>query len=339
MHYLEVEPGSARLREGEPSPLPGGWGRVQVAACGVCGTDLQLLQGMELPRGRAYPVRPGHEVAGRLVEGGDGRIAVGDDVVLHPVLPCGECAVCRSGFENRCRTAGVLGIDHEGGLADEVVWPLSRMVRTAGLPPAEAAVLPDAVASAYHAFRLAELPSGGALTVLGAGGVGAHVVQLARILDPAARLTAVVRSTGTAERLDRLGIGVALVHDLRGSAPRVVEESGPQDAVVEYGAGAAGLAEALPMLARGGRLVVGSVSDERLELSTTLTALVTRELHVVGSYASTLADLEAVVELATSGRLDLSASVSHRVPLARAGEALELLEQRPSGLARIVVLP
>lgn len=336
--YLEVQPGSARIVRGDSSELPAGWGRVRVSACGVCGTDLHLLQGMDLPRGRTYPVRPGHEVAGRLVEGGDERLAAGNEVVLHPLLPCGECAACRSSFENRCRTAGALGIDYDGGLADEVVWPLARMVPAPGLSPEVAAVLPDAVASAYHALLLAELPRGGALTVLGTGGVGAHVLQLARVLDPDARLTAVVRSSGTAERLERLGIGIELVRDLSGAAGRIVEASGPQDVVVEYGAGSAALEEALPMLARGGRLVVGSLGEAPLVLGTTLTALVTRELHVLGSYASTLSDLEAVVELATSGRLDLSASVSHRVPLDRAPDAFKLLDERPSGLSRIVVI-
>src|SRR5438105_6727739 len=305
MRYLEVAPGSATLREGAAPDPPPGWGRVRVNACGVCGTDLHLLRGMDLPRGRAYPVRPGHEVAGTLVD-------TGEDVVLHPVLPCGECAACLSGFENRCRTAGVLGIDYDGGLADEVVWPLARMVKITGLPAEQAAVLPDAVASAYHALSLAEVPPAGALTVLGAGGVGAHVLQLARLLDPSARLTAVVRSSGTAERVEQLGLGVTVLRDLS----EVADASGPQDAVVEYGAGAAGVGVALPMLARGGRLVVGSVGDEPLELGTTLTGLVTRELQVRGSYASTLSDLEAVAALAASGDLDLSASVSHRVPLA-----------------------
>jgi 2-desacetyl-2-hydroxyethyl bacteriochlorophyllide A dehydrogenase len=329
---LEIDPGHARLSEAAPPALPDGWGRVRVRACGVCGTDLHLLHGMPLPRDATYPVRPGHEVAGTLVEGAGGGLAAGDDVVLHPLIPCGACGACRRGHENRCRTATAIGLDHAGGLADEVVWPLHRMVRAPGIPAEQAAVLPDAVASAYHALMLAELPPGGALTVLGAGGVGAHVLQLARVLDPAARLTAVVRSDGTAARLARLELGIDVVRDSG-------DVSGGQDAVVEFGGGALALSRALPMLARGGRLVIGSMSEEPLDLATTVTAVATRELQIVGSYASTIDDLVAVVQLAASGRLDLSRSVSHRVALDRAGDALELLERRPPGLSRIVVLP
>ena len=104
MRYLEVVPGRATLRDGAEPDAPPGWASVRVDACGVCGTDLHLLHGMELPRGRTYPVRPGHEVAGTLV-------STGETVVLHPVLPCGECAACVSGYENRCRTAGAIAAE------------------------------------------------------------------------------------------------------------------------------------------------------------------------------------------------------------------------------------
>jgi threonine dehydrogenase-like Zn-dependent dehydrogenase len=89
IRHLEVEPGATVLRTGRPSPLRDGWARVRVAACGVCGTDLHLLRGMPLPRGASYPARPGHEVAGTVIEG---PTALGDQVVLHPLIPCGRCA-------------------------------------------------------------------------------------------------------------------------------------------------------------------------------------------------------------------------------------------------------
>lgn len=337
--YLELSPGRVRLREGTPGELPDGWGRVRVSACGVCGTDLHLLDGMELPRHGTYPVRPGHEVAGTVIEGSGGRVTVGTQVVLHPLLPCGSCDACRSGREHRCRTATVLGLDHPGGLADEVSWPLDRMVPVPRLPADEAAVLADAVASAYHALMLARLPAGGALTVLGPGGVGTQVLALARALDGDARLTAVARSKATRERVEGLGLGGNVIVGTEGVGRRVLDAAGPQDAVIDFGGGAAAIGEALPMLARGGRLVIGSMGDEPVQLNASVTQFATRELEVVGSYASTIADLGTVVHLATSGRLDLSAAVSHRVPLERADEALSILRRRPPGLSRVVVVP
>jgi D-arabinose 1-dehydrogenase-like Zn-dependent alcohol dehydrogenase len=333
--YVEVEPGSLRLEAEEHRALPAGWGRVRVLACGICGTDLHILHGMDLPRGASYPIRPGHEVAGILEEGARADLPTGSQVILHPLLPCGDCSACRSGFENRCRTSRTLGIDDPGGLADEVLWPLDRLVAVPGLEPTHAALLPDAVASAYHALMLAAVPPGGALAVLGAGGVGTHILMLARLLDPEVRLTAVVRSAGTAERVAGLDLDVDLVEGLEGSGRRISQ----QDAVIEFGAGAAAGHEGPPMLTRGGRLVFGSILAAPLEIATTITALVTRELHIAGSYSSTLQDLEAVAALAVSGRLDLSASFSHVLALDDAREALELLNARPAGMSRVVVTP
>ena len=339
LRYLEMRPGSAEIKLEAPRPLPAGWGRVRVHACGVCGTDLHLFRGMDLPRSASYPVRPGHEVAGSLVEGEAPGLAAGAPIVLHPLLPCGACRACLGGAENRCRTARALGIDDPGGLADEVLWPLARMVAVPDLEPDQAAVLADAVASAHHALGVAALPPGGALTVIGAGGVGTHILQLAHLLDPGARLTAVVRSRGTRARLEELGLDLALVEAGAGAAGRVLKATGPQDAVIEFGAAEEAGREGAAMLARGGRLVFGSVSEEALAPATTVSALVTRELQVLGTYTSTLADLAAVAALAAGGRLDLSRSVSHRVPLAEADRALDLLAERPPGMARVVVVP
>jgi D-arabinose 1-dehydrogenase-like Zn-dependent alcohol dehydrogenase len=213
------------------------------------------------------------------------------------------------------------------------------MVAAPGIAPEQAAILADAGASAFRALVLAALPKGGALTVLGAGGVGTHILQIARALDPDAKLTAVVRSAATAERIEALDVGVALVQDLSGSHSRVVASSGPQDAVIEYGAGAAACAEAPPMLKRGGRFVVGSMEDRPLDLGTTLAMFATRGLQVLGSMGSTITDLRSVVELAVNGRLDLSASVSHRLPLTQVSDAVALLQERPPGLMRVVVTP
>jgi 2-desacetyl-2-hydroxyethyl bacteriochlorophyllide A dehydrogenase len=335
--FIELEPRTVELREEErPQPQPG-WVRVNVSACGICGTDLHLFEGMP-ERGWSYPVRPGHEVAGVLTTDVDG-IRAGEQVVLHPLIPCGSCQACTSGLENLCRAAPTMGFNANGGLADEIIWPVGRMVAVPGIAPEQAAILADAGASAYHALRLAVVPRGGALTVLGAGGVGTHILQIARALDPDAKLTAVVRSEATANRLRALDLGLELVDGLSDSRARVVAASGPQDAVIEYGAGADACREALPMLKRGGRFVVGSMEDRPLELSTTLAILATRGLHVLGSMGSTLEDLRRAVELATSGRLDLSTSVTHTRPLTDTATALALLQQRPPGLVRVVVVP
>lgn len=339
VRYVEVAPGSVRVRREEARPLPAGWARVRVLACGICGTDVHMVHGMALPRGVAYPLRPGHEVAGVVAEVAAPAAAPGPGtrVVLHPLAPCGRCAACTAGAEQRCAEARILGIHDAGGMADEVLWPADRLVPVAGLAAEQAALLPDAVATAYHALAAARVPPGGALGVLGAGGVGTHLLQLARVVDPTVRLVAVVRSETTAERVR--GLGVDVVVGLDGAARAVRAAVGEADAIVDFSGAPGAAAAGLRMLRRGGRLVLGSVVDEPVDLGTTTTAVVMREIEVVGSYSSTIADLRAVASLAVDGALDLAGSASMRMPLDDAAEAIATVDARPPGLVRLVLEP
>jgi propanol-preferring alcohol dehydrogenase len=308
---------------------------VRVLACGVCRTDVHLWDGSVLPPGADYPLVPGHEVCGRVeeVDGDGGGVAVGDLVVAHLLAPCGACAACRAGTEQRCEQAPVLGIQAPGGLAEQFVWPTGRLVPATGLDPAQAAVLPDAGATAHHALSVAGVPAGGRLCVIGAGGVGTHVLQIARALDPTVRLTAVVRSRASARRLEALDIPV--VEGLSG-AVKALRAGGPVDAVVDFTGSPEAPPAAVRVLRPGGRLVLGSVTSGDLNLGW-IAPFASREITVSGVYCSTLGDLRAVVELARSGALDLSGSVTHRLPLQRAPEAFDLMRDRPAGMVRLVV--
>ena len=122
MRYAEMEFGAARLRDGARPETPPGFARVRVLACGVCATDLHLLHGMVLPRGAAYPVRPGHEIAGIVehVNGDGARVSEGDLAILHPLAPCGQCEACSRGEDQRCDSLRTLGMHDAGGFAEFV---------------------------------------------------------------------------------------------------------------------------------------------------------------------------------------------------------------------------
>jgi propanol-preferring alcohol dehydrogenase len=340
MRYVQLSPGEAVLAEGPRLELSPGDARVRVLACGICGTDLHALRGMVLPKGSGYPIRPGHEVAGVVEEVHDGTadVAVGDFVALHPIAPCGRCEACRAGDEKRCERGRALGFHVPGGMAEEVVWPADRMIPVSGLGPTEAALLPDAVATAYRALMAAQLPAGGSLCVIGPGGVGTQVLMLARVLAPDARLTAVVRSKAAAARVEALGADA--VHGLQHAARRVRHAAGPVDAVIDFSAARAAPREGVRMLRHGGRLVLGGVRDEPMSLGTTMTGIVSRELTVVGVFASSLDDLRAVARLAAAGRLDLRRSVSRTFPLRAAMEAIQLAGHHPHGaIVRVMLVP
>jgi 2-desacetyl-2-hydroxyethyl bacteriochlorophyllide A dehydrogenase len=337
VRYVEVSPGRATLTEGPASAPRPGAARVRVLACGVCGTDVHLLRGMRLPAGTSYPVRPGHEVAGTIVEFADrdsGGLTLGDLVVLHPLDPCGACGPCLGGQDQLCAQARVLGMGEPGGLAEEVVWPAARMVRATGLDQSAAAVLADAGATAYRAVRAARVRPGASVCVLGAGGVGTQVLKIIRALYPGVALAAVVGRAASADRL--AGLDVRVEVGLAGVGRRLVAEMGEFDAVIEFTGSDAAPAQAMRMLRRGGRLVLGSVIEGPLTLGPAV-RVQTRELRIVGVFSSGISDLRAVTEMCLSGQLDLRDAVTHRRPLSDAVEALEAVGAGVPGLVRMVV--
>ncbi|MDQ0382680.1 zinc-dependent alcohol dehydrogenase [Amycolatopsis thermophila] len=347
MRAVTISPGSVRL---EDLPAPGGAlapgeALVRVTGCGVCRTDVELAAGCALPPGVGYPLRPGHEVAGIVqaigpaedpsLSTGEGPLPeVGDVVVVHPILNCRACAACLGGNDNLCSRGQVLGLHRPGGMAEFLVWPLRRMVRTTLADSASAAILADAVATAHRAITQAGVTEGGTMVVLGAGGLGTQVLQLAPVLDPTIRLTSVVRSESTANRVAATGVRTLIGIDSAVRELRTINPNGA-DAVLDFTGEPTAPEQAMRMLRPGGRLVLGSVLDKGLSVNAL--RLLTRELELVGSSSSTLADLRAVVRLAEEGALDLRTSVSHRLSLDEAEEAIAMVERRDANIVRVVL--
>lgn len=166
-----------------PLPEPGrGEIRIRVGACGICRTDLHVIEGDLAPR--RLPLIPGHQVVGRVDALGEGAttFAVGDRVgVAWLGATCQECAHCRSGRENLCRGSRYTGYDLHGGYAEaavalqDYVYPLPD-----GFDDESAAPLLCAGIIGYRALARAEVPRGGRLLLIGFGSSAHVVLQLAR---------------------------------------------------------------------------------------------------------------------------------------------------------------
>jgi len=166
-----------------PPPAPGP-GEILVAVdhCGICHTDLHIVEG-ELPLNR-LPLIPGHQVVGRVTEVGPkaGRFQVGDRVGLAWLNhACGSCQYCRQGRENLCEGADFTGFTRDGGYAEYVAAPAAFAYR---LPPelsgAGAAPLLCAGIIGYRSLRLSDIKPGGRLGLYGFGASAHIAIQVAR---------------------------------------------------------------------------------------------------------------------------------------------------------------
>ncbi|MGE5247224.1 MAG: zinc-dependent alcohol dehydrogenase family protein [Verrucomicrobiota bacterium] len=180
-HTAPVESAPLVLRD-EPAPSPGpGEIRVRVRACGICRTDLHVIEG-ELPPAKR-PVIPGHQVVGTVDAAGEGarRFPRGTRVgIAWLARTCGVCGFCLNGKENLCEASRFTGYHRDGGFAEFAVVPEGFAYRVPdAFPDAEAAPLLCAGIIGYRALSRADLPAGGSLAVYGFGSSAHIVLQLA----------------------------------------------------------------------------------------------------------------------------------------------------------------
>jgi len=166
---------------GLPAPAPGpGEVAIAVAACGVCRTDLHIVEGEV---GARLPVVPGHQAAGRVAALGAGvrGFAIGDAVgVGWMASTCGVCPFCRSGRENLCPDATFTGRDRDGGYAEAMTADARWVYRLpAGVLPVEAAPLLCAGVIGYRSLRLSGILPGGRLGLFGFGASAHLAIQVA----------------------------------------------------------------------------------------------------------------------------------------------------------------
>ena len=182
MHAMVLPAPGARLRfEPRETPVPGpGEVRVKVAACGVCRTDLHVMDG-ELPD-IAYPIVPGHEVVGRVEALGAGVTAlrVGERVGV-PWLgyTCGECDYCRSGRENLCDRPRFTGYTRDGGFATHLIADI-RFCFPLGEAGDDVAIAPLLCAGLIGWRSLVMAGDGKHLGIFGFGAAGHIIAQVAR---------------------------------------------------------------------------------------------------------------------------------------------------------------
>lgn len=310
-----IETGPLALEE-RPVPAPGdGEVLVRVLACGLCRTDLHVVEG-DLPLGRS-PIVPGHQVVGRVARAGRaaGRFRVGDRVGIAWLRrTCGACAFCASGRENLCASCEFTGWHADGGFADYAVVPEAFAYRIPEVfDDAEAAPLLCAGIIGYRALKRSEVRPGGRLGVYGFGSSAHVTLQIAR----ARGCEVYVCTREPSHRALARRLGAAWTGDLHDAMPA------PADGTILFAPAGDLVPVALRNLARGGTLALAGI------YMTPVPALdygrdLFYERQVRSVTANTRADGEEL--LAEAARIPVRTETT-RFDLADANRALHLLKR------------
>lgn len=305
-----------RIPVRQPEP---GEALVKVEACGLCGSDRFLQSGgFGIDK---FPVIPGHEAAGTVVAVGSDdeadRRLVGQRVALYYIDP-DEAFSARSGKENLGPGVKRMGVDFDGALSQYVTRPVWSLVRGHGLPAAELAVLSDAVATPYHALRLAGVHPGQVVAVIGTGGIGSNAVQLASLRG--ARTIAIGRSEWKLSVAGSLGADVA-IPSMNGAAAIRDAAGGHIDVVLQC-VGSPAMDELAMEIGGIGSTIV-FVGASASPFHTTSMQLIQRELRLLGSRGFTRQDIVDVIALRVNGSLTVDHLLSDVRGFDEAGEAFE----------------
>lgn len=332
-------PGRVVLDEGpEPRPGPGEL-TVRLAACGVCGTDLEKLRGNYRTAGIL-----GHEPVGVIagVGAGVGGYASGDRVFVHHHVPCYTCEVCRRGDLTFCPTYSSTNID-PGGFSEVFRVPAENVERGAVLPLDasvrwESGALLEPAACAATALRRVGLNEDASVLVLGLGPVGLLYARLARALgarwvggtEIAERRRAAARDGGLDACVDPREPGAA-----RAAVDAATGGRGVDLAVVATGHPSV-VASAVGLVRRAGVVNLFGLPEAGSRLEVDLQRLYLQGVRVVPSYATTEPDIRRVHQLLVEGTLRIDDLVTHRVPLDELSHAFELAA-RPEEAVKVVV--
>jgi 6-hydroxycyclohex-1-ene-1-carbonyl-CoA dehydrogenase len=326
-----------------PDPVPGpGEALVRVAACGVCHTDLHYLD-HGVPTAKAPPLVLGHEASGTVAALGPGAETlgprVGAPVLVPAVVTCGRCARCRAGRENICANMQMFGNHRDGAFAEFLTVPAKDLIPLPdGVALEPAAIIADALSTPFHAVKnRAEVRPGDQVLVVGCGGVGLNVVQLAALAG--GRVHALDLRPASLEMARALGAEEAIL-PRQGDDPAAIGKDvkkrtgGGVDIALECVGRPETIAAAFAALRPGGRLVLVGYATESLPIPASKVMFL--ECEIRGSLGCRPVDYPALVELVRLERVKLEPLVTGRFSLERVNEALDRL-RRGEGFRSLIV--
>ncbi len=280
---------------------------IRVKAAGVCHSDAHYRAGVS--RMQNLPRTFGHEIAGIVEE-------TGDRVCVHYLATCGHCEFCRNGNEQFCTTVQMIGKDRDGGYAEFVVVPKRNVFP---LPDEisfeQGAILMCSSATSLHALRKARLREGETVAVFGIGGLGVSAVQLARALG-AAKVFAIdinPKKLQIASRFGAIPIDPSEIRDV--------------DVALELIGLPQTMRQAVQSLGTMGRAALVGITEKSFEVAP-YHEIINKEAEIIGVSDHLASEIPELLELARTGRLDLSHGVIRTIPLdAKAiNESLDSLE-------------
>ncbi len=307
---------------------------VHVTHSGICGTDYKIFNG-SIPV--HYPLIPGHEMAGEVVDpGGNAAFKSGDRVIIDPELYCGACFHCRIGQTHLCPKGKLLGRDVNGGFAEFVTAPATHVFPLPAAVDGRTAPMIQVLTTCLHAQRQVDIFAGETVVVLGLGVTGQLHVQLAKARG--ARVIGITRSAEKRKLAETLGADLTIAggDDVVEKVREATEGRGA-DVIIETTGILAQLASAVPMVRFGGRILMFGIFTVK-EGALPFYDLYFKELTLIGARVAKSEDYEASIALVQRGVVRFDPLVSDVMPFGELRTAIGMLgSDGAAGRMKIII--
>ena len=300
---------------------------VRLGGAGLCRTDLHVQEGQWAEKSQvALPYTPGHENAGWVHEIGSAvtNVAVGDTVIMHPIMTCGLCRACRAGDDVHCENSQFPGINTDGGFAELLKTNARSVIKLQpSLHPKDIAALADAGLTAYHAVKKAAalLHPGTRAVVIGAGGLGHIGVQCLKamtaaeiiVIDPNEQARALAAEIGADHTVAADGKHVDTILEMTNGTGA--------EAVIDFVGESGVIPQGIAMLRNAGSYFVIGYGED---IVVPTIDVISREINFVGNLVGSYNDLDELMTLTAQGKVTLHTST---YPLDAVNDAMADLDQ------------
>lgn len=308
----------------EPEPGPGEV-LIEVAAAGICGTDLHIFHG---EYEAVYPIIPGHEFSGRVAAVGTGvkRFRPGDRVTADPNIPCNRCPACQRNQPNQCEDLAAIGVTRSGAFAQYVVAPEGNVFSIRNLSFDQAAMV-EPLACVVWGLKQVQVQPGDAALIFGAGPMGCLMLQSVRQSGAA---TVVVSDISPArlEMATALGASAVVLADeqqdrqLRALAPLGYDLVADVTGLIKV------VEQSFAYVRPRGKVWIFGVCPPGAKASFVPYDVFRKDLTIIGSFAVNRTFQESIA-LIESGAVKVGTLISHRLPLRDFQKAIDLAENAP----------
>jgi 2-desacetyl-2-hydroxyethyl bacteriochlorophyllide A dehydrogenase len=314
---------------------------VRVTHSGVCGTDYKIYNGsIRVP----YPLIPGHEMAGEVVDVGRvppstgatrGGPAVGDRVIIDPETYCGVCFYCQKGLTNLCPNGTLIGRDVNGGFAEYLMVPASQVFKLPDSVDDRTAPMIQVLTTCLHAQRQVETFPGDTVAVIGLGVTGQLHVQLAKARG--ARVIGITRSAEKRAMAEKLGADVTIPGgDNVIEALRELTEGRGADLTIETTGVLRQLEASVHMTRFGGKVLMFGIYTAK-EGALPFYDLYFKEVSLISARVAKPEDYTASIALVERGQVKLDPLVSDVMPLGELKAAIGLLASDSGQRMKIIM--